>query len=106
MSNYKSKTATARNKAKGYVAALTPVNTSSDDESVASVDKWGSQIDKPLKKKTKRNKGKGKPTKKTANNRKGYNPLNQTMTLILILCMICMITKIRNRILGLVYLDI
>ena len=72
-SNCKSKTATTRNKAKSYVAVLTPVNEGSDDESVASVDTWGSQINKPLKKKTKRNKGKGKTTKKTANKRKVDN---------------------------------
>ena len=53
---------------------LTPVNSVSDDESVASVDTWGSQIDKALKKKTKRNKGKDKTTKKTATKCKVDSP--------------------------------
>ena len=73
--NCKSKTATARNKAKNYVAALTTVNAGSDNELVASVDMWGSEIDKHPKKKTKRNKGKGKTTKKNTKNRKVDNPL-------------------------------
>ena len=66
--NCKSKTATAYNKAKIYVAALTTIDTGSDDKLVVSVDTWGSEIDEPSKKK--RNKGKGNPTKKSAKKRK------------------------------------
>ena len=38
MINCKIKTATACNKAKGYISGLTPVKAGFDDESVASVD--------------------------------------------------------------------
>ena len=72
--NFKSKTTTSHNKAKNYVAALTTVDAGSDNELVASVDTWGSEIGKPPKKKTKRNRGKGKPTKKNAKKRKVDNP--------------------------------
>ena len=62
--NCKSKTAIARNKAKSYVAALTTIDTGPDDELVASVNKQ----------KAKRNKGKGKTTKKNAKKRKVDKP--------------------------------
>ena len=45
--NYKSKTTTARNKAKIYVAALTPVNAGSDDESVWIIDTWVPKLTNP-----------------------------------------------------------
>ena len=104
--NCKRKKATARNKPKCYVAALTPVDACSDTESVAFVDTWGSQIDEPPKKKTKRNKGKGQMTKKAANKRKIDNHQYLNTRWILIRFIKCLVTRICNRILCLVYLKI
>ena len=72
--NFKRKSVIARNKAKSYIAALTTINAGSDNELVASIDTWGSEIDEPPKKKAKKNKGKVKPIKKNSKKRKVDKP--------------------------------
>ena len=70
ITNYKR--TTAHNKGKSYVALLIPIKANSDNELVASVNTWGSTIDKPPKKK----RNKSKATNKNAKKRKVDNPLN------------------------------
>ena len=77
--NYKSKRITARNKAKSYAVALTTFEANFDNESVASVDMWGSEIDEPPKKK----KGtRVRPQIKTQRGVKWTTPQHTTLTSI------------------------